>query len=108
MFLQPEFQPGLYLDSQTDIDSKVRAILIDWLVAVHNQLRLVKETLYPCVNIIDRYCAVKPFARAHFQLVGVTALFIAGKYEEIDPLEVSDCVYITGRACTKKEFLEME
>jgi cyclin B len=40
--------------------------------------------------------------------VGVTALFIACKYEEIYPPEVKDCVYITDHAYTREEVLEME
>lgn len=105
---EPEFHPGLYLSRQTDINSKMRAILIDWLVEVHMKFRLVQETLYLCVNLIDRYCALKPVTRAQLQLVGVTALLIACKYEEIYPPEVRDCVYITDRAYTRQQVLDME
>ena len=31
---------------QTDINDKMRAILIDWLVEVHYKFKLVPETLY--------------------------------------------------------------
>ena len=86
----------------------MRAILIDWLVEVHMKFRLVPETLYLCVNIIDRYCSVQEVRRSQLQLVGVTALFLACKYEEIYPPEVRDCVYITDRAYTDEEVLDME
>lgn len=86
----------------------MRAILVDWLVEVHMKFRLVQETLYLCINIIDRYCAIKAVSRAHLQLVGVTALLIACKYEEIYPPEVRDCVYITDRAYTRQQVLDME
>jgi cyclin B len=33
----------------------MRAILIDWLVEVHLKFKLVPETLYLTVNLIDRY-----------------------------------------------------
>ena len=42
------------------------------------------------------------------QLVGVTAMLIASKYEEIYPPIVTDFVYITDNAYSKKEILEME
>jgi cyclin B len=103
-----EFHPGKYIDRQVDINSKMRAILVDWLVEVHMKFRLVPETLYLCTNIIDRYCAVKPVSRARLQLVGVTALLVACKYEEIYPPEVRDCVYITDRAYTREQVLDME
>jgi hypothetical protein len=74
--LQPEFHPGLYIDSQADIDIKGRATTIDrlttmdWFIEVHMLFHLVQETLYLCVNIIDCYGAMKPVKQAHFQFVG--------------------------------------
>lgn len=47
-------KPG-YMDIQSDINEKMRAILIDWLVEVHLKFKLVPETLYLTVNLIDRY-----------------------------------------------------
>lgn len=105
---QPDNCPGMYMDNQADINSKMRAILIDWLIEVHMKFKLVPETLYLCVNVIDRYCELKPVPRAKLQLVGVTALLIACKYEEIYPPEVRDCVYITDNAYTRQEVLDME
>ena len=40
---------------QTDINEKMRAILIDWLIDVHLKFKLVPETLFMTVNLIDRY-----------------------------------------------------
>ena len=59
----------------------MRAILVDWLVEVHMKFRLVPETLYLCVNIIDRYLEKEFVERTKLQLVGITALLIACKYE---------------------------
>mmetsp|Transcript_21524 Transcript_21524/g.33180 ORF Transcript_21524/g.33180 Transcript_21524/m.33180 type:complete len:502 (+) Transcript_21524:228-1733(+) len=101
-------RPMMYMVDQCDINNRMRAILIDWLVEVHMKFRLVPETLYLCVNIIDRYCNRTTVRRSKLQLVGVTALLIACKYEEIYPPEVRDCVYITDRAYTRQEVLDME
>jgi cyclin B len=43
------------MDLQGDVNEKMRAILIDWLVEVHLKFKLVPETLYLTVNLIDRY-----------------------------------------------------
>jgi hypothetical protein len=96
------------MEIQDDINSTMRAILIDWLVEVHMKFRLVPQTLYLCVNIIDRYLAQVQVERKKLQLVGVTALLVACKYEEIYPPEVRDCVYITDRTYTRQEVLDME
>lgn len=44
-----------YITNQTDINEKMRAILIDWLIEVHLKFKLLPETLFLTVNIIDRY-----------------------------------------------------
>ena len=92
-----------YMDNQQYIDERMRSILIDWLVEVHLKFKLVPETLYLVVNLIDRYLAKKEVTRSKLQLVGVTALFIATKYEEIYPPELRDLVYICDRAYSKFE-----
>ena len=33
----------------------MRAILVDWLVDVHLKFKLVNETLFLTINLIDRY-----------------------------------------------------
>ena len=36
------------------INSKMRAVLVDWLVDVQQQFKLLQETLFLAVSIIDR------------------------------------------------------
>ena len=87
----------------------MRAILIDWLLEVHLKFKLLPETLFLTVNVIDRYLSVtKNIKRAKLQLVGVTALLICTKYEEIYPPTVKDLVYITDNAYQKEELIRME
>ncbi len=86
----------------------MRAILIDWLVEVHLKFKLVPESLYLTVNLIDRYLEREQVNRQKLQLAGVTAMLIACKYEEIYPPIVRDFVYITDNAYTKEEILAME
>lgn len=93
---------------QIDINDKMRAILVDWLVDVHLKFKLLPETLFMTVNIIDRFLEKVPVSRKKLQLVGVSAMLIACKYEEIYAPEVKDFVYVTDKAYTKEEVLEME
>jgi cyclin B len=86
----------------------MRAILVDWLVDVHAKFKLLTETLFLTINLIDRYLSFKQITRAKLQLVGVAALLITTKYEEIYPPNLKDFVYITDNAYTKEEILEME
>ena len=93
---------------QTDINEKMRAILIDWLFEVHQKFKLMPETLYLTVNLIDRFLERKLVVRQKLQLVGVTAMLLASKYEEIYAPEVRDFVYITDKAYTREQILAME
>lgn len=97
-----------FMKNQFDINEKMRAILIDWLVDVHLKFKLVPETLYVTVQLIDRYLEKVQVNRNKLQLVGVSALFIGCKYEEIYPPELKDFVYITDKAYSKNEILSME
>ena len=93
----------IYMESQPHINERMRSILVDWLVEVHLKFKLVPETLYLTVNIIDRYLELNEVSRPKLQLVGVTSLLIASKYEEIYPPELRDLVYICDRAYTRSE-----
>ncbi|KAJ3672315.1 hypothetical protein LUZ60_007036 [Juncus effusus] len=97
-----------YMSNQLDINEKMRAILIDWLIEVHYKLELLDETLFLTVNIIDRFLAVQNVARKKLQLVGVTALLLACKYEEVSVPVVEDLILICDRAYSRSEVLDME
>jgi len=98
----------VYMENQPHINERMRSILVDWLVEVHLKFKLVPETLYLTINLIDRYLEVREVSRPTLQLVGVTCLLIASKYEEIYPPELKDLIYICDRAYSKEEILEME
>ncbi|KAH9575882.1 hypothetical protein CY35_01G134400 [Sphagnum magellanicum] len=100
--------PADYMTRQADINEKMRAILIDWLIEVHLKFKLMMETLYLTTNLIDRYLSVRSVSRKNLQLVGVTALLLAAKYEEIWAPEVHDFIYISDNAYTREQILNME
>ncbi|XP_050887218.1 G2/mitotic-specific cyclin S13-6 [Lathyrus oleraceus] len=81
-----------YMVSQSDINAKMRAILIDWLIEVHRKFELMLETFYLSLNIVDRFLSMKAVPRKEFQLVGISSMLIASKYEEIWAPEVTDFV----------------
>mmetsp|Transcript_10678 Transcript_10678/g.19499 ORF Transcript_10678/g.19499 Transcript_10678/m.19499 type:complete len:385 (-) Transcript_10678:328-1482(-) len=107
--VEPKFRvPEDYMRRQIDINEKMRAILVDWLVEVHLKFKLMPETLFLTVNLIDRFLNEKQVTRKNLQLVGVTAMLIASKYEEIWAPEVQDYVFISDRAYSKEQILGME
>ncbi|KAK2984065.1 hypothetical protein RJ640_012016 [Escallonia rubra] len=97
-----------YMDSQPEINNSMRSILVDWLTEVHNKFELMPETLYLTVNILDRYLSAKRVVRKELQLVGIGAMLMASKYEEIWAPEVNDFVQISDSAYTHEQVLSME
>nr|CAD1843398.1 unnamed protein product [Ananas comosus var. bracteatus] len=93
---------------QTDINASMRAILIDWLVEVAEEYRLVPDTLYLTVNYVDRYLSGNEMNRQRLQLLGVSCMLIAAKYEEICAPQVEEFCYITDNTYFKDEVLQME
>lgn len=90
------------------VNSKMRSVLIDWLIQVHLKFHLLQETLYLCVQIIDAYLMAVDVPKMQLQLVGVTAMFVASKYEEMYVPAIDDFVYMTDNTYTKAEIRSME
>ncbi|XP_040376156.1 cyclin-B1-1 isoform X2 [Oryza brachyantha] len=103
-----ECRPCDYIDSQVEINSKMRAILADWIIEVHHKFELMPETLYLAMYVIDRYLSLQSVLRRELQLVGVSAMLIACKYEEIWAPEVNDFILISDSAYTREQILAME
>ena len=101
-FTQPN---GFYMRAQRDINENVRAILVDWIISVHSKFKLLPETLYLTINLIDRYFSLFQVRKSDVQLVGVAALLIATKYEEIYPPTVKDYIYLTDNTYTRQQIL---
>jgi Cyclin, N-terminal domain len=59
-----ELEPYYRIDNdylskmQTEIKDTSRAFLVEWIIDVHRKFRLMAETLYVTVNIIDRYLSL--------------------------------------------------
>nr|GMC99005.1 G2/mitotic-specific cyclin-2-like [Ipomoea batatas] len=92
-----------YMANQPDINERMRAILIDWLIEVHHKFELREETLFLTVNLIDRFLEKQGIVRKKLQLVGLVAMLLACKYEEVAVPIVDDLVIISDKAYTKQE-----
>ncbi|OMO67546.1 hypothetical protein COLO4_30104 [Corchorus olitorius] len=99
---------NFYKLTEPDINAKMRSILVDWLIEVHRKFELMPETLYLTMNIVDRYLSMRVVPRKELQLVGISAMLIACKYEEIWAPEVNDFVFISDNAYARQHILVME
>ena len=108
--LQRKRRPCLnYMEAvQQDVNAHMRGILVDWLVEVAQEYKLVSETLFLAVNYIDRFLSCEVAPRRKLQLVGITCMLVAAKYEEIYAPQIEDFCYITDNTYTRDEVLAME
>ncbi|EGR50570.1 uncharacterized protein TRIREDRAFT_57421, partial [Trichoderma reesei QM6a] len=97
-----------YMSHQDDLEWKTRGILIDWLIEVHTRFHLLPETLFLAVNIIDRFLSEKVVQLDRLQLVGITAMFIASKYEEVLSPHVENFKKIADDGFSEAEILSAE
>src|SRR5436190_1109389 len=97
-----------YMSSQSELSWRMRGILVDWLIEVHHKFRLLPETLFLAVNIIDRFLSIRVVSLVKLQLVGITGLFIAAKYEELLAPSIKNFIYMADNGYTEEEILKAE
>jgi cyclin A len=86
----------------------MRTILVDWLAEVAEEFRLHVQTLHRAVGYVDRFLSSMAVIRGKLQLVGVTCLMLAAKYEEVSAPIVDDYVFITDNTYSRGQVLRME
>ncbi|GBE87395.1 hypothetical protein SCP_1100710 [Sparassis crispa] len=97
-----------YMENQKDLAWKMRGILTDWLIQVHARFKLLPETLFLCVNIIDRFLSARVVSLAKLQLVGITCMFVAAKVEEIVAPSATNFLYCADSSYSEHEILQAE
>jgi transcription initiation factor TFIIIB Brf1 subunit/transcription initiation factor TFIIB len=96
------------INHQSDINARMREIVVDWLHHVRDKFAISSETLFMAVNILDRVLEKHTVSRRHLQLIASAALFIACKYEETEIPTLGDFVTISDSAFSKEQLLSAE
>ncbi|RKP21874.1 A/B/D/E cyclin, partial [Rozella allomycis CSF55] len=95
--LEGKMKPDpMYMTYQRDLTWEMRSILVNWMTEVHWKFRLLPETLYLSINIMDRFLTERIVGVQKFQLVGIVALLVASKYEEILAPSIQNLVYLAS------------
>ncbi|XP_047323728.1 putative cyclin-A3-1 [Impatiens glandulifera] len=93
---------------QKDMTANMRGVLVDWLVEVAEEYKLQSNTLYLSVSYVDKFLSINPINKKKLQLLGVSSMLIASKFEEINPPTVDDFCYITDNTYRKEDVMKME
>ena len=98
-----------FMKNQQDINCRMRAIIVNWIIEVHDRFKLLPDTLFLSIIIFDRYMSIiNNIDKNRLQLIGVTSLLIACKYEEIFSPEVRDFICILDREYEREDLMEEE
>lgn len=64
--------------------------MVDWMVEVLTNFKCDDQTFFLSVSLLDRYFKNSPkiLEVEHLHLIGVTAMFVASKFEDIHPLKM--------------------
>lgn len=107
--LELKYMPDhTYMSIQPELEWSTREVLMDWIIDTHAKLRLLPETLFLACNIIDRFMSVRSVTVNKIQLVGITSLLIAAKYEEVFPPAAKYFSYLTSGNFDEEDILDAE
>ena len=105
----PQYSHDIFkYQDPTEINEKHRAVVIEWLSYIIYYFSQSNETLFICINIMDRYINKKKIALNNYQLVGISSYLIASKYEDTNSPSVEDLIYISKNIYTHNDIIEME
>lgn len=96
------------MSSQTELDWNMRTIVMDWIIEVHTKFRLLPETLFIATNLIDRFLSSRVISLEKLQLVGITCLFVAAKYEEVICPSIAHFINMTDGGYDTTEMIKAE
>lgn len=93
---------------QGETSSALREGVVEWLVKVQIKFGLKDTTLYLALSILDRFLLLEKITPSQLPLLGLVAILIAAKYEEIYPPHLRNFLLYMDKAVSRKEVLNME
>ncbi len=97
-----------YLSNQPKINIKMRAILVDWIIDIHNHYNFEQKTLFNTIYIIDAYLSKNIIDTKNFQLLGLSSLLISCKENEIEYPNLNIFIRMADNAYNAKQIINME
>jgi hypothetical protein len=89
--------------------TKMREILFDWMWELSQEIGFRRQTYYLALNYTDRFLSlVNDVPRRFIQLAGLTALFIAQKFEEIEPKRIENFIVSAAESYSRDQILSLE
>ena len=93
---------------QRDLTAKTRAALLNWMLLVNLKFGMCTQTFMTSVNLFDQFCSKVAVPPSKFQLLGLTCLFIAAKFEEVKSPKLPNFLAISNSQFSASQVIEME
>ena len=90
------------------INERHRGVVIEWLSYINHYFNQSNETLFMCINIMDRYISKKKISLDIYQLVGISSYLIASKYEDTETPSIEELIYISKNIYSHNDIISME
>jgi len=93
---------------QNQVTPYMRSILVDWIIDVCEEFGFALQTLFLAINYLDRYLSKTAVKKKQLQLLGITCLFIASKFEEVNQPPIEDFVYLCAETYSRPQIILTE
>lgn len=101
--LKPDF-----IEKSPEVTTRMRGVLMDWILQVQSHEELKEETLHLTVALIDQTLSMQNTSMSKLQLVGITCLLIASKYHERFAPEINVLCYLTENTFEPPQVVSFE
>ena len=96
------------LNTESEITPEMRAMVVDWLLEVHQIFHFQEKCLFTTIQLMDKFLSKKLISIDQFQLLALTSLNIASKQEEVEYPILDNFITISKNTVTKQEMIDME
>ena len=97
-----------YMKNQCDINERMRAILVDWIIEIQDFLHLERKTIFLTIYIMDLYLSKNIIEKKKFQLLSIACLLSSSKINGFQRPIVGKLVQLSDNCCNKEELRQME
>lgn len=92
----------------TEITQKSRALVLNWILLIHRKFGFRFQTFFTAVGILDSFLSLHALPAAQLQLLGLTVLFAAVKFEEVRPPKLAKFLAIAENQFSAADVIAME
>ena len=108
MNTKDKFASALLNPDKAKLSAVKRMVLFSWLLEVATKFKLHARTIFLCAHIFDLYLSTGISSTLSLQLLGVTCLFMASKFEDIYPLKARDLCIICENRVSPSQLVHLE